>query len=502
MAKTKSRVLSLVLVFFVAFAAMWTFNLDTSYAAVKKIHLKKTTITLVKGKTYQQKLLDKRGKVISATKVKWKSLKTSVAKISKKGKVTAVKAGTAKMTAKYKGKTYKFTVKVKNPPQNTTISVDQPDLTIGLGEMATLIVFTDKGEDIEYTCNNSNVECEWGDWLDNGTDSYFYITGEAVGSSVVTVRDSYNKAVKATINVTVVDNRPSNKSISIEPSSISVGSGETKQVTVVTDNGEALTASVSNTNATAKWGSWISGTNSVTLNITGVREGSAVVTVYDKVNNSVSATLLVTITKPVTPVTEVKFYSSNKTELGVGDTAAYKTTISPSTATDKTLTWTSSDESVATVDDQGNVTALKGGSTVIRATATSGVYAECTLNVIDVQIALPALPASYNNYSSSGTLNSTCSIEKVEFEKTYYTTKSAFSVKMYLYGTKTYDKAASTSSACKVGYKLYDADGYVVESGTFYSDSVVPGEKFKGYTYLSTNLAPGSYRLELLNVKS
>lgn len=90
-------------------------NIDTTYAATKKIHLKKTTVSLNAGKTYQQKLIDKKGKTIKATKVKWKSKKTSVAKIDKKGKIKAVKAGTAKMTAKYKGKTYKFTVKVRKP---------------------------------------------------------------------------------------------------------------------------------------------------------------------------------------------------------------------------------------------------------------------------------------------------------------------------------------------------------------------------------------------------
>ena len=93
--------------------ASFSSNVEYSYAAKKKIHLKKTKVSIVVKKTYQQKLIDKKGKTIKATKVKWKSKKKSVAKISKKGKITAVKAGTAKMTAKYKGKTYKFTVKVK-----------------------------------------------------------------------------------------------------------------------------------------------------------------------------------------------------------------------------------------------------------------------------------------------------------------------------------------------------------------------------------------------------
>ena len=107
------KALSLLLIISLFISIVGFFNTEQTYAATKKVHLKKTTISLVEGKTYQQKLINKNGKAIKATAVKWKSSKTSVAKIDKKGKIKAVKAGTAKMTAKYNGKTYKFTVKVK-----------------------------------------------------------------------------------------------------------------------------------------------------------------------------------------------------------------------------------------------------------------------------------------------------------------------------------------------------------------------------------------------------
>lgn len=98
---------------------------DNAYAASPKNRLKKKTVTLIAGKTYQQKLLNNRGKTISATKVKWKSSKPSVATVTKKGKVKGRYAGTAKITAKYKGKTYKFTVRVKKPklkaPKNVSL---------------------------------------------------------------------------------------------------------------------------------------------------------------------------------------------------------------------------------------------------------------------------------------------------------------------------------------------------------------------------------------------
>ena len=118
MKSLRSRVLSFLLIFSLFVSLVGMINVDTTYAASKKIHIKKKTVTLSVGSKYQQKLIAKNGKKIKATKVKWKSKKPSVAKINKKGKIVAVRAGTAKMTAKYKGKTYKFTVKVKKPLSN------------------------------------------------------------------------------------------------------------------------------------------------------------------------------------------------------------------------------------------------------------------------------------------------------------------------------------------------------------------------------------------------
>ena len=116
----KRKTISLFLIFSLLVGIVGIANMDTAYAASKKIHVKKKTVSMSVGSTYTQKLIGKNGKAIKATKVKWKSKNTAVAKISKKGKITAVKAGTAKMTAKYKGKTYKFTVKVSASAQNVS----------------------------------------------------------------------------------------------------------------------------------------------------------------------------------------------------------------------------------------------------------------------------------------------------------------------------------------------------------------------------------------------
>ena len=53
---------------------------------------------------------------------------------------------------------------------------------------------------------------------------------------------------------------------------------------------------------------------------------------------------------------------------------------------DKTITWTSSDETIATVDKNGKVTAIRNGNVTIIATSSNGIKAECNVIVSDVII--------------------------------------------------------------------------------------------------------------------
>ena len=94
------------------FLILSAFSISEVHAA-SKIHLKKTTITMTVGTTYQQRLLTLSNKVISTAKVKWSSNNNKVVKISKYGKITAIKSGTTTIKAKYNGKTYSCRVKVE-----------------------------------------------------------------------------------------------------------------------------------------------------------------------------------------------------------------------------------------------------------------------------------------------------------------------------------------------------------------------------------------------------
>ena len=81
--------------------------------------------------------------------------------------------------------------------------------------------------------------------------------------------------------------------------------------------------------------------------------------------------------------TEVTSVTLNKTTLSLdaGKTGKLSATVLPASATDKSITWSSSKTDVASVSSNGTVTAKKAGTAVITATATNGKSASCTVTV-------------------------------------------------------------------------------------------------------------------------
>jgi uncharacterized protein YjdB len=67
--------------------------------------------------------------------------------------------------------------------------------------------------------------------------------------------------------------------------------------------------------------------------------------------------------------------------MDVSDTIQLTALIVPSNATDKTVTWTSSDSNIATVSDKGFVTAKGKGKAIITAKSSNGKTSTCEINV-------------------------------------------------------------------------------------------------------------------------
>ena len=101
---------------------------------------------------------------------------------------------------------------------------------------------------------------------------------------------------------------------------------------------------------------------------------------FDTTNPTASPATITVAAKTVA-VTSVTV-SPKTLNLEVGQTGTLTATVKPDNATDKTVTWTSSDKNVATVDkDNGTVTAVGEGTATITATAANGKKDTCTVTV-------------------------------------------------------------------------------------------------------------------------
>ena len=155
---------------------------------------------------------------------------------------------------------------------------------------------------------------------------------------------------------------------------ISLSEGETKQ----------LIATVMPTDAVNKAVTWTSSDEAVaTVDdsglVTAVSEGTAVITV-ETVNGKTDR-CTVTVIKPVIPVKVIRV-NPTALSLKAGKTGTLTATVLPNNATDKTVTWASSNTNVATVDSNGLVTGVAEGTATITA-AAGDCTATCTVTVTD-----------------------------------------------------------------------------------------------------------------------
>lgn len=198
---------------------------------------------------------------------------------------------------------------------------------------------------------------------------------------------------------------PTSISLSAESNSISIGA--TTQLTV------GYTPSDTNVkNVTYTSSSESIATVSNTGLVTGVAQGSATITATAQTaEGTTTATTSITVT-PIA-VTSVSL-SSNSETIKVGKTVTLTPTISPSNATNKNVTWTSSNTGVATVSG-GTVTGVSAGTATITVTTVSGSKtATCTVVVQEASaggeetfsISYTDLPTAYQTGSTVYTASS------------------------------------------------------------------------------------------------
>lgn len=169
-----------------------------------------------------------------------------------------------------------------------------------------------------------------------------------------------------------------------------------------------LTATVMPSSATNKNVTWTSSNTSVaTVNSTGVvtskGNGTATITATTTDGTNLSSTCEVTVSLPVL-ATGISLNQTTLSFSAANQTATLIATVTPSNATNKDVTWKSSNTTVATVSNAGVVTSIANGTATITATTTDGTNLSATC---EVTVSLPVLATGISLNRTSLSFNAT-----------------------------------------------------------------------------------------------
>lgn len=209
----------------------------------------------------------------------------------------------------------------------------------------------------------------------NATNKNISWKSDNVGAATVDQNGNVTaiKAGKATISVISEEGGKSATCVvTVKAKVIIVSSVTLSKTSVSLKVGETITleAKVNPDDATDKMVSWTTSDATVATVDNGVvtakKVGTATITA-----KAGDKTATCTITVEPFYVTSISLDQTNIT-LNIGESRTLKATITPENATDKMVIWTSSNSSVATVDNNGKVSAVKAGNTTITATTQDG----------------------------------------------------------------------------------------------------------------------------------
>ena len=294
--------------------------------------------------------------------VTWSS-NSSNATVNSSGVVTAVSAGSAVIRATTTSGNLVATCTLIITVPVTSVTITPILTTINTGSTrqltATIVPSNSTNKTVSWSSANTSVA---------KVNSLGVVTGISTGSTTIHVQTAdggftATSAVTVTIGV---------QNIMLNTRNISLVKGGAFQAntTIMPSNA---------TNKTVTWSSAISSiaTVSPTGLITAVGNGTGIISCFTQEGNK-TASIIVRVTTPVSSVL------LNQTTLSLSRNATYQlaSTISPSTASNKTVIWSTSNSAITTVSSSGNVRGIAIGSAVITAQTSDGSFrAACNVTV-------------------------------------------------------------------------------------------------------------------------
>lgn len=295
--------------------------------------------------------------------ITWTSTNTAVATVTDKGVVKGVAQGSTIIMAKLiNGEIAYCNVVVEEEVSGLQLNYDKKT------------IYKDKSFTLKATvtpngATNPNVTFESSNESVATVSSKGKVTGKKTGTAIITVTTKEN-GYKAFCVVTVKQNVTK---IKLNYSSYKLGYKKSVQL--------KATVTTTASNKKIKWTSSNPSVASVNSSgkVTAKKYGTTTITATATDGSKVKATCKIQVVRLVTSV-KLNRYSMT---VVAGRKATLKATISPKSATYKSVTWSSSDKSIATVDSKGTVYALQPGIVYITAKAkdSSNKKAVCRVEV-------------------------------------------------------------------------------------------------------------------------
>ena len=323
--------------------------------------------------------------------VEWSSSDESVAVVDENGVVTAIAVGEATITATtVDGSNLSASCKIiVKPTLTTSITLDYSEYEIVEKSDFQLVATI-----LPELATNKGVVWSSSDMWIASVDENGLVRAYTVGEAIITATTVDGSNLSASCKVTVVSSLA--QSITLDKTEVSLEVTETA----------ALVATVLPETTSNKIVEWKSSNEAVaTVNnkgeVTAIAVGEATITATTTDDSNLSASCTVTVVP-----TLAESIALDKTEISLEatETATLIVTVLPELTTDKSVEWSSSDETVAVVDENGVVTAVAVGEATITATTTDGsnLSASCKVTVtptLAVSIELDQTEASVEEKS-------------------------------------------------------------------------------------------------------
>jgi len=361
-----------------------TVQVTVTDAVLAAIQITPPSVSLAKGQTRQLTATatysDNTTADISSN-VAWLPVDITTATVSTTGLLTGRVAGTTEVTASQNGITSNTVQVTVTDAVLTAIQVTPPSVSVGKGQTRQLTATATYSDN---TTANVTGSVAWlSDDMTTATVSTTgLLTGMAQGTTEVTA--SQNGITSNTVQVIVTDAVLT--AIEITPPSVSVGKGQTQQLTTTATYSDNTTADVTGSVA---WLSDDTATATITTNglLTGVEQGTAEVTA--SLDGMTSNAVQVTVTDAVLTAIAI---TPPSVSVGKGQTQQLTATAtySDNTTADVTgsVAWLSDDTATATITTNGLLTGVEQGTAEVTA-SQDGV----TSNAVQVTVTDAVLTA-------------------------------------------------------------------------------------------------------------